>query len=208
MIYRRIGKRALDAVISAVALLVLSPVLLGTALAVVVALGRPVLFRQPRPGKDGSVFTIYKFRTMADVRDSDGNVLPDGARMSGLGHWLRATSLDELPELVNVLRGEMSLVGPRPLLVEYLPRYSPLQARRHDVRPGVTGWAQVHGRNELSWDRKLELDVWYTENLSPWIDLRIIGRTLVDVFRRRGISAEGHVTMPEFRGAVGDDGDH
>jgi lipopolysaccharide/colanic/teichoic acid biosynthesis glycosyltransferase len=161
-------------------------------------MGRPVLFRQARPGLHGKPFVMYKFRTMRDLRDAEGNLLPDEARLTPFGRWLRTTSLDELPELVNVLRGEMSLVGPRPLLMEYLERYTPEQARRHEVKPGITGWAQIHGRNNLSWEERLRLDVWYVDHWSLWLDLKILWRTLWMVLRREGISAQGHATMPRF----------
>ena len=163
-------------------------------------MGAPVLFRQTRPGLGGEPFGLLKFRTMTDVRDEEGNLLPDAERLTGFGRWLRATSLDELPELFNVLKGEMSLVGPRPLLMQYLERYSPEQARRHEVRPGLTGWAQVNGRNALSWEEKFQLDVWYVDHQSLWLDVKILARTVWAVVRREGISAQGEATMPEFRG--------
>ncbi len=191
-------KRVFDVVVSATALVVLAPVMGLIALAVWRTMGRPVLFRQVRPGLHGKPFVMYKFRTMRDLRDAEGNLLPDEARLTPFGRWLRATSLDELPELVNVLRGEMSLVGPRPLLMEYLDRYTPEQARRHEVKPGITGWAQIHGRNNLSWDERFKLDVWYVDNWSLWLDLKILWRTLWMVLRREGISAQGHATMPRF----------
>lgn len=165
------------------------------------SLGTPVLFRQSRPGLNGRIFSLLKFRTMTDARDSNGKLLPDGDRLTSFGRWLRSSSLDELPELINVLRGEMSLVGPRPLLVQYLDRYTPKQARRHDVRPGITGWAQVNGRNAISWEEKFELDVWYVDHHSIRLDLKILWRTLAKVLRREGISAAGDATMPEFRGS-------
>jgi sugar transferase EpsL len=191
-------KRVFDIVVSAVALTVLAPVIGLIALAVWRTMGRPVLFRQARPGLHGKPFVMYKFRTMRDLRDAEGNLLPDEARLTPFGRWLRTTSLDELPELVNVLRGEMSLVGPRPLLMEYLERYTPEQARRHEVKPGITGWAQIHGRNNLSWEERLRLDVWYVDHWSLWLDLKILWRTLWMVLRREGISAQGHATMPRF----------
>jgi len=194
-------KRVFDVVVSAVALTVLAPVMGLTALAVWRMMGRPVLFRHVRPGLHGKPFVMYKFRTMRDLRDAEGKLLPDEARLTPFGRWLRTTSLDELPELVNVLRGEMSLVGPRPLLMEYLERYTPEQARRHEVKPGITGWAQIHGRNNLSWDERFKLDVWYVDNWSLWLDVKILWRTLWMVLRREGISAQGHATMPEFRGS-------
>jgi sugar transferase EpsL len=191
-------KRVFDIVVSAVALTVLAPVMGLIALLVWRTMGRPVLFRQARPGLHGKPFVMYKFRTMRDLRDAEGNLLPDEARLTPFGRWLRTTSLDELPELVNVLRGEMSLVGPRPLLMEYLERYTPEQARRHEVKPGITGWAQIHGRNNLSWEERLRLDVWYVDHWSLWLDLKILWRTLWMVLRREGISAQGHATMPRF----------
>jgi lipopolysaccharide/colanic/teichoic acid biosynthesis glycosyltransferase len=194
-------KRVFDVVVSATALVVLAPVMGLIALAVWRTMGRPVLFRHVRPGLHGKPFVMYKFRTMRDLRDAEGKLLPDEARLTPFGRWLRSTSLDELPELLNVLRGEMSLVGPRPLLMEYLERYTPEQARRHEVKPGITGWAQIHGRNNLSWDERFKLDVWYVDNWSLWLDVKILWRTLWMVLRREGISAQGHATMPEFRGS-------
>ena len=173
------------------------------ALLVRARLGRPVLFRQQRVGLHGRRFELVKFRSMTDARDAAGRPLPDADRLTPFGRWLRATSLDELPTLFNVLRGDMSLVGPRPLLVEYLPLYSPRQARRHEVRPGVTGWAQVNGRNTSSWEQRFEHDVWYVEHRSFALDLRILAMTVAKVLGREGISAEGHVTMEPFRGAAG-----
>jgi len=199
--WSRRAKRALDIVGAAVGLVVLSPVMAGVALGVRLRLGRPVLFAQVRPGRRGEPFSIYKFRTMTDARDAAGALRPDAERLTALGRLLRSTSLDELPELYNVLRGEMSLVGPRPLLTRYLPLYTPTQARRHDVPPGITGWCQVNGRNARSWDEKLALDVWYVEHWSLGLDLRILLATLRSVVRREGISAEGHATMPLFEGA-------
>jgi sugar transferase EpsL len=196
-------KRAMDVVVAAVGLVVMSPLLGATALAVRVGLGRPVLFRQVRPGWRAEPFTLYKFRTMREATAPSGAPLPDEARLTRLGRLLRATSLDELPTLWNVLKGDMSLVGPRPLLMEYLPRYTPHQMRRHEVRPGITGWAQVNGRNALTWERKFELDVWYVENRSLRLDLLILGRTLQRVLRREGISQPGHATAEPFGGDNG-----
>lgn len=183
-------------------------VLVGTALpmavlcvAIAVKMGRPVFFRQKRPGRDGKIFEMIKFRTMTSACGPDGKLLPDAERLTPLGNFLRRSSLDEFPEFINVLKGEMSVVGPRPLLVQYLPRYSPEQARRHEVRPGVTGWAQVNGRNAISWDEKFRLDVWYVDHRSLLLDLRIIALTVKKVFVREGISAAGDATMPEFLGA-------
>ena len=164
-------------------------------------LGRPVFFRQPRPGRQGRVFELIKFRTMTQARDAQGHLLPDAQRLTRFGRWLRSTSLDELPEVLNVLRGEMSLVGPRPLLVQYLDRYSPEQARRHEVLPGLTGWVQVKGRNALTWEEKFRLDVWYVDHRSLWLDLRILALTVWHVLRRHGVSAPGAATMPEFMGS-------
>lgn len=199
--YSRFGKRTLDIIVSTGALVVAAPLLAVLALCVRLRLGSPILFRQQRPGLNGRTFTILKFRTMTDQRDEQGRLLPDEARMTRLGRFLRSTSLDELPELLNVLRGEMSLVGPRPLLVQYLDRYTPDQMRRHAVRPGLTGWAQVNGRNAVTWEERLDLDVWYVDNLSLRLDLRIMMRTAALVRRREGVSADGHATMPEFRGS-------
>jgi lipopolysaccharide/colanic/teichoic acid biosynthesis glycosyltransferase len=193
-------KRLFDVVASGTALLVLSPVLLSVAYMVHKNIGSPVLFRQVRPGINGKPFEMIKFRTMLDAVDVDGNILPDSARLTRFGNFLRSTSLDELPELWNVLRGDMSLVGPRPLLMEYLPLYSPEQARRHDVRPGVTGWAQINGRNAISWEDKFKLDVWYVDNQSLWLDIRILLLTVKKVVVRDGISADGEATMTRFYG--------
>ncbi|WP_310569297.1 sugar transferase [Gemmatimonas sp.] len=195
-------KRTLDIVIAASVLLITSPLLLLLALAVRLNLGTPVLFRQQRPGLHGRPFTMVKFRTMRDAVGRDGRALPDADRLTPFGKLLRSTSLDELPELWNVLRGDMSLVGPRPLLMEYLDRYTPEQARRHEVRPGVTGWAQVHGRNAVSWDERFRLDVWYVEHQSLMLDLRILVRTFTTVLRRTGVSAQGEATMSVFEGSA------
>ena len=184
-------------------LIVLSPLMLGIAVLVRTFVGSPVLFRQQRPGLHGVPFQLVKFRTMRDLVDAHGTPLPDAERLTRFGRFLRATSLDELPELWNVLRGVMSLVGPRPLLMEYLPLYTPRQARRHEVLPGVTGLVQVSGRNALGWDEKFELDVWYVDNHSFWLDLRILALTIVRVVRRDGISRYGHATVPPFRGSAG-----
>jgi lipopolysaccharide/colanic/teichoic acid biosynthesis glycosyltransferase len=193
-------KRLLDVMVSTAAIIALSPVLAVIALIVRVKLGRPVLFRQTRPGLHGQPFTLLKFRTMADAADSDGSPLPDAERLTPFGQFLRRWSLDELPELYNVLRGDMSLVGPRPLLMEYLPLYSTEQTRRHEVRPGLTGWAQVNGRNAISWERKFELDLWYVDHMSMTVDLKILWLTIRNVFTRHGINAEGDATMPKFTG--------
>jgi lipopolysaccharide/colanic/teichoic acid biosynthesis glycosyltransferase len=198
---RDVLKRAVDVVGASAALAVAAPVMAATALAIAKDLGRPVLFTQQRPGRDGVPFTMIKFRTMRDTTDSLGRLLADGERLTPLGRFLRSTSLDELPELLNVLRGEMSLVGPRPLLMEYLGLYNDEQARRHEVKPGITGWAQIHGRNELSWEEKFALDVWYVEHRSFFLDLQILARTVLAVLRRDGISHEGDATMPPFTGS-------
>jgi lipopolysaccharide/colanic/teichoic acid biosynthesis glycosyltransferase len=194
-------KRTTDTVFSFFALILLCPLLLLLATLVLIKLGSPVFFRQQRPGLHGKPFHLIKFRTMADIRDPAGELCPDSLRLPPFGRFLRSTSLDELPELWNVLKGEMSLVGPRPLLMEYLPLYSPEQARRHEVRPGVTGWAQVNGRNAISWESKFKLDVWYVDNRSLWLDVKILWLTLRKVLARDGISAEGSVTMQKFTGS-------
>ena len=199
--YRRKGKRLLDLGLTLPALLFLAP--LGFALAVVVrmTLGSQVLFRQERPGRDDRIFELIKFRTMTNARDASGALLPDDQRLTSFGRKLRSSSLDELPTLLNVVRGDMSLVGPRPLLVDYLDRYTPEQRRRHEVAPGITGWAQINGRNAISWEQKFELDVWYVENVSLRTDLAILFRTVAEVLDQRDVSAEGHATMPEFMGS-------
>jgi sugar transferase EpsL len=194
-------KRVFDLALTSVGLALLSPVLLLLAVWVRLAHGSPVLFRQVRPGHYGRPFKIYKFRTMTEARDAQGNLKPDAERLTRLGRFLRASSLDELPELFNVLRGEMSLVGPRPLLMQYLTRYTPEQARRHAVLPGVTGWAQVNGRNALTWEDKFRLDVWYVENWSLWLDIKILWMTAWKVVKREGISQPGHATAEEFMGS-------
>ena len=193
-------KRFIDISLSVLAIFLLSPVIAIVAWQISRKLGSPVLFRQVRPGLNGKPFTMIKFRTMRDAVDKNGNPLPDAERMTPFGNFLRSSSLDELPELWNVFKGDMSLVGPRPLLMEYLPLYSNEQARRHEVRPGVTGWAQINGRNAISWEEKFKLDVWYVENHSFWLDLKVIYLTLKKVIVREGISADGHVTMPPFTG--------
>lgn len=198
---RKAMKRFFDIVVSAVALVVLSPVLLFVAIAVALNMGSPVFFRQVRPGLNEKPFEVIKFRTMRDAKDANGNLLSDSDKLTKFGLWLRATSLDELPELLSILRGDMSFVGPRPLLLEYLKLYSTEQARRHEVRPGLTGWAQVNGRNSIDWDEKFALDVWYVDNRSFMLDLKIIGQTFLQVLRRHGINAAGDTTMPKFRGS-------
>ena len=193
-------KRLFDFVAAAVALALLCLPLLALTLLVRRKLGRPAFFRQVRPGLHGEPFEMVKFRSMTDARGPDGALLPDADRLTAFGRFLRASSLDELPGLWNVLKGDMSLVGPRPLLMEYLPLYSPEQARRHDMRPGITGWAQINGRNALSWDDKFELDVWYVDHHSLWLDIKILWRTVKKVLVRDGISAAGEATMPRFTG--------
>ena len=198
--YRYCIKRILDIIISGIALLLLSPVFLILAILVRVKLGSPVLFSQERPGKNEKVFRMYKFRSMTDARDANGDLLPDEERLTHFGMMLRATSLDELPELWNIFKGDMSIVGPRPLLVRYLPRYNERQRRRHEVRPGLTGWAQVNGRNAISWEQKFEYDVEYVEKESFWLDIKILVMTVGKVLHRSGISQEGNATMEEFMG--------
>ena len=194
------AKRAMDVAVAGTALLLLSPVIALTALAIRLRLGSPVVFRQTRPGMGGRPFQVVKFRTMTEARGPDGALLPDAERLPPFGALLRRTSLDELPQLWNVLRGDMSLVGPRPLLMQYLARYTPEQARRHQVRPGITGWAQVNGRNAVSWERKFELDVWYVDHRSLGLDLKILAMTVARVFHRHGISQPGQATAEEFMG--------
>ena len=196
------GKRAADLLLASLAIAILSPVLFTVAVLVRLFLGRPVLFRQRRPGLHGLLFTCLKFRTMKETLDSSGKLLPDADRLTFLGSTLRRTSLDELPELWNVLRGDMSLVGPRPLLPEYLPRYNAVQRRRHEVKPGITGWVQVNGRNALTWEQKFELDIWYVDHQSFWLDFRILWLTLLIVVRHQGIEHGSHATMPEFLGYI------
>lgn len=195
------SKRLFDLAVVILAAPFWLPLLAVLALLVRLKLGSPVFFRQKRPGHREAIFELIKVRTMTDERDTTGQLLPDSERLTSFGRWLRSTSLDELPELINVLKGEMSLVGPRPLLVQYLPRYSSEQRRRHEVPPGLTGWVQVNGRNALSWEQKFALDVWYVEHRTLWLDLRILFRTVWQVVSRQGISAPGDATMPEFRGA-------
>jgi sugar transferase EpsL len=195
-----IMKRLLDLFVASLMLLILSPLMLLLGLFTRILLGRPVLFRQLRPGHLAKPFLIYKFRTMGAEKDENGNLLPDERRITPFGRFLRSTSLDELPELWNVLRGEMSLVGPRPLLMQYLPRYNEQQMRRHEAMPGITGWAQIKGRNAIDWDERLALDVWYVDHRSFWLDIKILLLTIYKIFSREGISAEGHATMPEFQG--------
>jgi len=195
-------KRVFDFIVAAVALIILSPVLIALAAAIRWKLGAPVLFRQQRPGLNGRPFWLLKFRTMNDARNEDGVILPDAQRLTAFGRFLRAASLDELPELFNVLKGDMSLVGPRPLLMQYLDRYTPEQARRHEVRPGITGWAQVNGRNAITWEEKFKLDVWYVANRSLWLDVQIIAMTIWKILKREGINQAGQATMEEFKGSL------
>jgi len=191
-------KRLFDIIVSLTLIIFLAPLILFIALLIWVTMGRPILFRQRRVGYQGQVFTIYKFRTMTEERDENGNLLPDEQRLTRFGRFLRETSLDELPELFNVLKGDMSVVGPRPLLVEYLPYYTPEERKRHNMRPGITGWAQVNGRNAITWDQKLALDVWYVDNWSFWLDFKIILMTIIKVIKREGISTNGYATAPRL----------
>ncbi|MDH4202562.1 MAG: sugar transferase [Phycisphaerae bacterium] len=194
-------KRLFDILISLIVLILLSPLLLLVAVLVRIKLGSPVLFKQERPGLNCQIFTMYKFRTMlSTTRDAQGNPLPDDRRLTPFGLWLRATSLDELPELFNVLKGELSLVGPRPLMVKYLDRYTPQQNRRHEVKPGITGWAQVNGRNNMTWEEKFDYDVWYVDHQSFWLDMKILWLTAWHVIARKDIAKEGHATVDEFFG--------
>ncbi len=200
----RFVKRVFDLITTIIGLIIILPLMLVLSLLVWIFLGTPILFRQQRPGYKGRLFITYKFRTMTTRTGPDGKLLPDAQRLTPFGRFLRSTSLDDLPQLFNVLRGEMSLVGPRPLLMQYLQRYTPEQMRRHDMLPGITGWAQIHGRNTLDWERKFSLDVWYVDHWSVWLDLKILLLTPWKVFRREGISQPGHVTAEEFKGS----GDH
>jgi len=194
-------KRAVDVVFSIIALVISLPIICLISVLIYLTMGRPIFFKQVRPGLYGKPFVLYKFRTMLDLRDQTGKMLPDERRLTSFGRWLRSTSLDELPVLFNVLKGDMSLVGPRPLLMEYLDRYTPEQARRHEVKPGITGWAQINGRNAISWEKKFDLDVWYVDNWNFLLDFKIIFLTILKVLKHDGISADGHATMPEFKGS-------
>ncbi|MBR1913394.1 MAG: sugar transferase [Lachnospiraceae bacterium] len=205
--YRTVVKRFIDIVLSLLALVILSPLLIVLAVLVRIKLGSPVIFRQLRPGYKGRVFGLMKFRTMTDERDDEGELLPDEVRLTEFGKKLRATSLDELPEFINILKGDMSFVGPRPLLVQYLPLYNEEQAHRHDVLPGLTGWAQVNGRNAISWEKKFEYDVWYTRHISFLLDLKIVMMTVGSVLKRTGISSETSATMEFFTGTPESDGE-
>ena len=193
-------KRTFDLLVSLAVLMAISPLLFAIGILIFIAMGRPVLFRQQRPGRYGRPFTLYKFRTMADKRDAQGQLLSDGERLTRLGRLLRLFSVDELPQLWNVLRGDLSLVGPRPLLMQYLDRYSNEQARRHDVLPGITGWAQINGRNAITWNQKFELDLWYVDHWSIWLDIKILWLTAKKLIRLKDISSKGNATMPEFTG--------
>jgi len=194
-------KRLVDIVVSGSLLLIASPLMLLTALAIYLCIGRPVLFRQTRPGYKGEPFELLKFRTMNAARDAQGSLLPDAERLTPIGRWLRQLSIDELPQLWNVFRGDMSLVGPRPLLMQYMDRYTAEQSRRHDVKPGITGWAQVNGRNAVTWTERFALDIWYVDHGNLFLDIRILFQTLWRVAKRSGISQQGHATMPEFSGS-------
>lgn len=200
MFYKNIIKRIIDFVLALTGLVVLSPVFFTVAVFLFFANQGKPFFLQPRPGKNGRIFKVIKFKTMNDRKDKEGNLLPDAERLTAIGSFVRKTSLDEIPQLLNVIKGDMSLVGPRPLLVEYLPLYNAEQKRRHEVRPGITGWAQVNGRNAISWQQKFAYDVWYVDNLSFSLDVKIIWMTIMKVFKREGISAEGHVTVERFQG--------
>ncbi|MBY0061801.1 sugar transferase [Priestia aryabhattai] len=193
-------KRVMDLVTSLTLLTLFSPVMLSTAIVVRLKMGAPVLFKQQRPGKDGKPFNLYKFRTMANLEDKQGNLLSDQVRLTGTGKFLRKYSLDELPQLINVVKGDMSLVGPRPLLMEYLPLYTKEQMLRHNVRPGITGWAQVNGRNAITWEEKFKLDTWYVRNQSMALDFKILLSTVLKVVKKEGITQQGHVTIEKFKG--------
>ena len=201
LIMKEKAKRVVDVVFSIIALVISLPMISLISALIYLTMGRPIFFKQVRPGLYGKPFVLYKFRTMLDLRDQTGKMLPDERRLTSFGRWLRSTSLDELPVLFNVLKGDMSLVGPRPLLMEYLDRYTPEQARRHEVKPGITGWAQINGRNAISWEEKFALDVWYVDNWNFLLDFKIIFLTILKVLKHDGISADGHATMPEFKGS-------
>jgi sugar transferase EpsL len=204
-VMRHFIKRLFDIISSVAGLIVISPLLVVLAVLVRLKLGSPILFRQQRPGLGGKAFVIYKFRTMTDQCDASGNLLPDGQRLPAFGRFLRSTSFDELPELLNVLKGDMSIVGPRPLMMKYLERYSPQQARRHEVKPGITGWAQINGRNTISWEDKFKLDVWYVDNWTLWLDMQIILKSVWMVVAKEGITQQGKATMDEFMGTSQND---
>lgn len=200
--YKHFGKRLLDAFLSLLASLLCFPLVTAIGMLVRLKLGSPILYRQKRPGLYGQPFVLLKFRTMVDIFDPEGNPLPDEKRLTGFGRWMRSTSLDELPEFFNVLRGDMSLVGPRPLLMQYLERYTPEQARRHSVKPGITGWAQINGRNALTWEQKFEHDIWYVDHQSLGLDLKILAITLWKIIKREGINQPGQATAEEFQGTI------
>lgn len=200
-LWRDFFKSFFDRILALILLLFAFPILLLVLVAIGVSLGKPIFFQQKRPGKNEKIFTIYKFRTMSNERDEQGELLPDAQRLKGIGKLIRSLSLDELPQLLNVLKGEMSFIGPRPLLIEYLPRYNTMQKRRHEVNPGITGWAQVNGRNAITWEEKFNYDVWYVDNISFWLDMKIILMTVQKVFQREGISQQGHATMEKFMGS-------
>ncbi|MDN3019273.1 sugar transferase [Paenibacillus sp. BSR1-1] len=193
-------KRIFDFILSILIIIIFSPVIILLSILVRLKLGSPILFKQERPGLNGKPFLIYKFRTMTNKKDNNGSLLPEHLRLTGFGSFIRKFSLDELPQLINVIKGEISLVGPRPLRMDYLPLYTPLQARRHEVKPGITGWAQIKGRNSISWEERFELDVWYVDNKSFLLDLKILSMTLLKVIRPQGINHDGHVSMPDFTG--------
>ncbi|MEL6441239.1 MAG: sugar transferase [Cyanobacteria bacterium J06621_8] len=198
----KLAKLVVDRLLSAIALLILSPAILVLAIAIYFNMGSPVIFSQPRGGKDNSVFTFYKFRTMNDARDSEGNLLPDMQRLTPLGQFLRQSSLDELPQLWNILKGDMSFVGPRPFIAVYLERYTPEQARRHAVKPGITGWAQINGRNSISWEEKFKLDLWYIDHWSLGLDLKILLQTVIKILIKEGVDEDQNTTMTEFKGTI------
>ncbi|GAB3820141.1 sugar transferase [Pontibacter rugosus] len=199
-LYRNFLKRAIDFILSLIAFTLLLPVFVVVTLLLAIANSGKPFFLQRRPGKHGKIFRVIKYKTMNDQKDAQGNLLPDEVRLTPVGAFVRKTSLDEVPQLLNVIKGDMSLIGPRPLLVEYLPLYNQVQQRRHEVKPGITGWAQVNGRNAISWDQKFKYDVWYVDNMSPMLDIKIIFLTILKIFKSEGISAEGVATMPKFQG--------
>ncbi|MBE9191246.1 sugar transferase [Gloeocapsopsis crepidinum LEGE 06123] len=200
--FSRLVKSFLDKITAIIALSLLSPIMVGVAIAIATQIGRPIFFTQQRPGKDGKIFNFYKFRSMTNDCDAQGNLLPDEQRLTPVGQFIRRTSLDELPQLWNVIKGDMSIVGPRPLLIKYLDRYTPEQARRHEAKPGITGLAQINGRNALSWEERFKLDVWYVDSWSLWLDLKILWLTVWKVLQREGISQQGYATCEEFKGQL------
>ncbi len=199
--YKNFFKPLFDRILALILIIILSPIMIVVAILIYLWDGRPVIFTQKRPGFHEKIFKIYKFRTMTNERDKDGNLLPDAERLKGIGKIIRSLSLDELPQLFNVLKGDMSFIGPRPLLIEYLPLYNERHKKRHNVKPGITGWAQVNGRNAISWEQKFEYDVWYVENLSFLLDMKILWMTVLKVLKRSGISQDGHATMEKFKGS-------